>query len=91
MNYNYKMYRLVVKGNKSQCLAAIAQRGLTAIGVQEIDRYRDCAIDVESCHEYLGKWFNEPAECEQFVGFPVGTLLNFTSHQDYTKPLNELV
>ena len=88
---NYTMFRLNVKGSKSQCLAAIERRGLTAIGMHEIDRGRSCAIDLESCHEYLGYWFNEPGECLDGFGFPVGTLLHFTLHQDYTKPLNKLV
>ena len=85
------MYRIIVKGSMSECLEAIKYRGLTAIGCVTIDRGRSCAIDVKSCHGDLTEWFNEPGECVQFIGFPVGTLLSLSQHRSYTKPLVELV
>ena len=91
MNYTYTTFRIIVKGSMADCLAAIEYRGLTAIGCVQIDRQRSCAIDVESCHEYLTSWFDEPTECVQFVGFPVGTLLSISQHRNYTKPLAQLV
>ena len=85
------MFRLIVKGSIPECLAAIDRRGLTAIGCITIDRGRSCAIDVESCHEYLTTWFNEPCKCSVGQGFPSGTLLTISQHQNYTKPLDKLV
>ena len=88
---NYTMFRLNVKGSMAECLAAIDRRGLTAIGCITIDRGRSCAIDVESCHDFLTTWFNEPSECLVGRGFPSGTLLTISQHQNYTKPLDKLV
>ena len=85
------MFRLNVKGSFAECLAEIDRRGLTAIGCIEFERRNSCAIDVESCQDYLNNWFNEPSECLDGIGFAPGTLLNATQHQNYTKPLAQLV
>jgi len=85
------MFRLYIKGSIPECLAEIKCRGLIAIGCVNIDRYLCCAIDVESCNEYLMTWYDEADEHMVDVKFPSGTLLTILKHRSYTKPLAELV
>jgi hypothetical protein len=87
---DYKLFRLNIKGSLSACLAEVCERGLTPLGWHEYEGKRDCSIDVESCAEYLGAWFREDDRNSCPNGYPDGSLLLYTSHESYTKPLSKL-
>jgi hypothetical protein len=84
---DYKLFRINVKGSESECLTEVSRRGLSALAVHVYLHSNSCAIDVESCDEYLGSWFREDNECVRGIGFPSGTLLLYTSHSEDTIPL----
>jgi hypothetical protein len=73
---NCKLYRLIIKGNLTQCLTELSNRKIHVINVTRgSENHSDCSITVESSGDNLIAWFHDESECVQFVGFPAGTLL----------------